>query len=52
MGDCVMLPLLPPDIAESIIETNTVCPSTLKFPPPSTGTSSNLLAKVDVKKVV
>jgi len=52
MGDCVMLPSLPPDIANSMIETNTVCPSTLKFPPPSTGTSSDLLQKVEVEKVV
>ena len=40
MGDCVTLPSLPPDIADSITETNTVCPSTLKFPPPSTGKSN------------
>jgi hypothetical protein len=45
MGDCVMLPSFPPNIANSMIKTNFVCPSTLKFPPPSTGTSSKLSAK-------
>jgi hypothetical protein len=45
MGDCVMLPSLPPDIANSMIETNTVRPSMLKFPPPSTGMSSKPSAK-------
>jgi hypothetical protein len=45
MGDCITLPLLPPDTANSMLETDIICPSMLKLPPLLTDSSSKPSAK-------